>query len=86
MSFPGGIVLRNLTAKQDPGVQSLGQEDPLEKGMLTQLQHSCLENSMERGAWWATVHRVAESDMTVSLTNTHTHTHTHTHILKYESD
>ena len=58
MSFPGGIVLRNLTAKQDPGVQSLGQEDPLEKGMLTQLQHSCLENSMERGAWRATVHGI----------------------------
>ena len=23
------------------------------------LQYSCLENSMDRGAWWATVHRVA---------------------------
>ena len=28
------------------------------------LQHSCLENSMDRGAWRATVHWVAESDMT----------------------
>ena len=28
----------------------------------TRLQYSCLENSMDRGAWWATVHRVAESD------------------------
>ena len=44
------------------------------------LQYSCLENSMERGAWWATVHGVAESDMTVSLTNTHTHTHTHSKV------
>ena len=61
MNFPGGIVLKNLPAKQDPGVQSLGQEDPLEKGMLTQLQHSCLENSMDRGVWWATVHGVAKS-------------------------
>ena len=26
------------------------------------LQHSCLENPMDRGACWATVHRVAESD------------------------
>ena len=26
------------------------------------LQHSCLENPMDRGAFWATVHRVAESD------------------------
>ena len=24
------------------------------------LQHSCLENPIDRGAWWATVHRVAE--------------------------
>jgi len=25
------------------------------------LQHSCLENSMDRGTWWATVHGVAKS-------------------------
>ena len=28
------------------------------------LQYSCLENPMDRGAWHATVHRVAELDMT----------------------
>ena len=28
------------------------------------LQHPCLENLMDRGAWQATVHRVTESDMT----------------------
>ena len=27
-------------------------------------QHSCLENSEDRGAWWATVHGFAESDRT----------------------
>ena len=26
------------------------------------IQYSCLENPMDRGAWWDTVHRVAESD------------------------
>ena len=29
-----------------------------------QLQYSCLENPMDRGAWWAMVPRVTESDMT----------------------
>ena len=28
------------------------------------LQYSCLENPMDRGIWWATVHGVAESYMT----------------------
>ena len=28
------------------------------------LQYSCLENTMDRAAWWATVHRVSESDKT----------------------
>ena len=34
-------------------------------------QYSCLENSMDRGAWWAKVHGVAELDMTEQLTHTH---------------
>ena len=51
-------------------VQSLGQEDPLEQEMAT-LQYSYLENSMDRGAWWATVpQRVGykELDTTEQLT------------------
>ena len=39
------------------------------------LQYSCLENSMDRGVWWARVCRVTKSQTGLS-TRTHTHTHT----------
>ena len=43
-------------------VRALGQEG---EGNGNSLQHSCLGNPMDRGAWQATVHRVAkEFDMT----------------------
>ena len=51
---------------QETSVQSLGQEDPLEKGNGSPLQCSCLENSMDREAWWATVHGVAKSQTQLS--------------------
>ena len=35
-------------------------------------QYSCLENPMNRGAWWATVHGVTESDMTEATTEART--------------
>ena len=41
------------------GVQSLCQEDPPEQEIAI-LQYSCLENSMDRGAWHAKVHGAAE--------------------------
>ena len=40
--------VRSLPIMQETGVQSLGQEDPLEKEMAT--HSSTLENSMDRGA------------------------------------
>ena len=33
----------------------------IEEGNGSPLQYSCLENPMDRGAWWAAVHRVAQS-------------------------
>ena len=35
LDFPGGSVVKNLPAMQQTQVLSLGQEDPLEKGMAT---------------------------------------------------
>ena len=36
------------------------------------LPYSCLENPMDRGAWWATVHRVTESQTWLKLLSLHT--------------
>ena len=44
------------------------------------LQDSCLENSMDRGAWWVTVHGV-KKNWTQLSTRAYTQTHTHTRSL-----
>ena len=44
----------------DPGSTPLLGRSPQE-GRGNPLQYSCLENPMDRGAWWATVHGVEES-------------------------
>ena len=41
-----------------------GSERALGKVDGNPLQYSCLENTMDRGAWWAMVHSVTESDTT----------------------
>ena len=53
-------MVKNLLAMQETQAQSLGWENPLEKGMTFPLQY-CLENFMERGACQATVHGIAKS-------------------------
>ena len=63
--FPGGSVVKNLPANvREPG--DMGQKDPLgqkdpQGGNGNPHHYSCLENSMDGRAWWATAHRVAES-------------------------
>ena len=59
-------MVKNLPTMQEIRVQSLGGEDPLEKGNGNPLQHSCLENSMDRELGLDTVHGVTckESDTT----------------------
>ena len=68
--FPGGTSGKNLPANAgDSGdVRDMGlipgSGRPPGGGHGYPLQYSCLEYPMDRGAWWATVHRVAESGMT----------------------
>ena len=61
------VVIKNLPANaediRDVGsIPGLGRSSG--EGNGNSLQCSCLENPIERGAWQATVHGVAESDMT----------------------
>ena len=59
-------LVKNLPAIWETWVRSLGWEDSPGGGHDNPLQYSCLGNFMNRGAWWATVHGVTESDTTVA--------------------
>ena len=51
------------SAGDTDSIPGLGRSPGGGKG--NRLQYSCLENSMDRGAWWTIIHEVAiESDMT----------------------
>jgi len=61
----GGSVVKNLPADEgDAGELSsiLGSGRPPGEGNGNPLQYSCLENSMNTGAWWATVQGFTEWD------------------------
>ena len=64
MGFPGDSAVKNLpvNAGDEGSIPGLGRSPG--GGNVNPLQYSCLENPMDRGAWRATVHRVAESDTT----------------------
>ena len=65
-------MVKNLPAMWETWVRDLGSIPGLGRspgeGNGNPLQYSCLENSMDRGAWWATVHGIAESNVTEQLT------------------
>ena len=44
-------MVKRLAAMWETQVQSLGQEDPLEKEMATHSMENSMENSMDGGAW-----------------------------------
>ena len=64
MGFPSGTVVKNLPANAgDTGdmVLTPGSGRSPGEGNDNPLQYSCLENSMDREAWPATVHGIAKS-------------------------
>ena len=63
-SAPGDSVAKNLSANAGDEDLILGLGRSLDGRNGNTLQYSCLGNPMGRGAWWVTVHRVAESDRT----------------------
>ena len=66
LGFPGGSEDKASACNAgDPAsVPGLGRSPGEKNG--NPLQYSCLENPMNRGAWWATVHRVAKSQIQLS--------------------
>ena len=59
--------IRNKTCSEHSGrltnlIAGLGKSPG--EGNGNRFQYSCLENSKDRGAWWATVHGVSKSHMT----------------------
>ena len=73
-AFQVALVVKNLPAKagdiRDMGLIP-GLEDFLEEGMATHSSILAWKVPMDRGAWWATVHGVTESDTTEQLTLTY---------------
>jgi len=68
--FPCGSVVKNPPANAgDAGVEGLipGSGRSPGEGNGNPLQYSYLENPMDRGAWWATVHGVAKSQTQLSM-------------------
>ena len=69
--FPGGASVKEHPCQwgdTNIWVQSQSQEDFLEKETGNRLQYFCLENLIDRGAWWATVHGVTMSRTWLSMT------------------
>ena len=68
LCFPGCTVVKNSSANagdaRDMGSCLGWGRSPGVENTTNSLQYSCLENSMDTGTWWATVHGTAEFPMT----------------------
>ena len=82
--FPGGASGKNLPANardvRDTGLTPRLERSP--RGACGNLlQYSCLENSMDRGAWQSSVHGVARSQIWQKRLSAHAHLYIYTFLL-----
>ena len=61
LGFLGGSVVKNLSANAGEVGSILGLGRSPGEGNDNLLQYSCLENPMDGGGWWASVHGVAKT-------------------------
>ena len=61
MGFPGGLSGKDSSCNAGDLGLIPGSGRSLGAGHDNPLQYSCLENPMDRGIWWATVHGVTKS-------------------------
>ena len=72
MGFPGGSNSEESACNVGDLGSIPGLGKSLGEGYSNPLQYSCLENPMDRGAWWATVHEVSKSRTWLSAAAQHT--------------
>ena len=76
VGFPGGLAVKNLPAMQEMVFSPWVGKIPWRRKWQPTPVFLQVYNPTDRGVWWATVHRIAESDTIVCVS-----AHTHTHIL-----
>ena len=83
-TYCGSVSKESACNEGDSGLIPASGRSPGE-GNGNPLQHSCLENPMDRGAWWATVHgsEKVRHDWVTNRTHARAHTHTHTLLNSY---
>ena len=77
LGFPGAASGKEFTCADAGDRRDMGSVPGLGRspggGHGNPSQYSCLENPMDKGAWWATVHRVTESQTWLKRLSMHTH-------------